>query len=548
MIKFACQKPLRRPIAFALAASALMTACGGGHSDEVAQSTNAAKACSSLSGTKVDMNDIALPTRGAVVSEAQLVAASGSGATGVGEFCRVRGAIASVDRTAPPINFEVGLPTQWNGRAIHLMGGGYDGQVVRSTENIPGASGLQSPLGRGYVAFGSDSGHTSNPPMLEGSFALNDEALENFFGDQLRKMRDVAVKLVEQRYGRLPSRTYSAGGSGGGREALYVADRWPGLYDGVITYYPAWSLTAMLSQFAAISTALAIPGAWSSPDKQSLVSSAVIKHCDMLDGALDGIVSKPGACTFNPQTLRCPSGADEGNTCLSDAQIVGFRAYDNPLNLRYPLANGTNSYPGFGVFRSGLTTAMGTRAPADPSTFSMPFATFTADSFVRYSVYRDASFPSLQFDPNSTGYVPQRLQYVSSRWDVSPNLEAFAKKGGKVILIHGTADAIIPNASSREFYERAVASMGRSTVQSSMRFFEVPGFGHGDGAFTMSYDGLTALEKWVEEGSPPVNPSATDASAAGKGRARPLCYFPKWPRYNGTGSIDLLASYSCIDN
>lgn len=527
-------------------ASLTLAACGGGGGGETPQA-DALQACSALKGASVDMKDIALPTRGAVVNEAELIAANGSGATAVGEFCRVRGAIASVDSTAPPINFEVGLPTQWNARAIHLMGGGYDGQVVRSTENVPGAPRLQTPLGRGYVAFGSDSGHTSNPPMLEGSFALNDEALENFFGDQLRKTRDVAMKIVEKRYGKLPMRTYSAGGSGGGREALYVADRWPTLYDGVITYYPAWSLTAMLTQFSAISKALAAPGAWSNSSKQALVSTSVIKQCDALDGAVDGIVSRPDACTFLPQTLRCPSGSDEGNTCLSDAQITGFKAYDTPLNLRYQLANGTSSYPGFGIFKTGLVTTMGTKAPADPSSFTMPFATFIADSFVRYSIYRDASYPALQFDPNANGYVTQRMQYISSRWDVNPNLEAFAKKGGKVILVHGSSDAYIPNASSRDFYERAVAAMGRSTVQSAMRFFDVPGYGHGEGSFVVNYDGLAALEKWVEEGAPPSSPVASDASAGGNGRTRPMCEYPKWPKFNANGNVDEAANYSCVE-
>ena len=42
----------------------------------------------------------------------------------------------------------------------------------------------ETPLKRGYVTFGSDSGHEGS--NVDGSFALNAEALRNFGGDQLR--------------------------------------------------------------------------------------------------------------------------------------------------------------------------------------------------------------------------------------------------------------------------------------------------------------------------------------------------------------------------
>lgn len=118
-----------------------------------------------------------------------IVAPSGTGATVVGEYCRVTGTIASVDRTAPPIQFSLALPTQWNSKAIQLMGGGYDGNVVAGSGNTPGSFGLPTPLTRGYAGFGSDSGHSGS--ASEASFGLNQEALKNYLGDQLRKTRDV---------------------------------------------------------------------------------------------------------------------------------------------------------------------------------------------------------------------------------------------------------------------------------------------------------------------------------------------------------------------
>jgi len=31
------------------------------------------------------------------------------------------------------------------------------------------------------------------------------------------------------------------------------------------------------------------------------------------------------------------------------------------------------------------------------------------------------------------------------------------------------------------------------------------------------------------------------------GRTRPLCDYPKWPRYAGSGDVNLAASYTCAN-
>ncbi|MDM0109250.1 tannase/feruloyl esterase family alpha/beta hydrolase [Variovorax sp. J22R24] len=509
---------------------------------------SAADACSALQSVALPPSSLSLPTNGATVTDAVLKPPVASAAGSTGEYCEVKGVIASVDRTAPPISFQVNLPSAWNKKAFQLMGGGYDGSVVTGTGGAPSTTGFQTPLSRGYVTFGSDSGHAGS--ALDGSFGVNDEALENYFGDQLRKTRDVAVVLMNQRYGSGPAKTYAAGGSGGGREALYVADRWPDLYDGVIAYYPAWSLTSMLLNYGRISKDLAAPGAYPSPAKQALIAPAVIAACDALDGVSDGIVSRPAACQFDIQTLRCPGGADTAATCLSDAQIAGIRSYDAGLTLPYILASGANSYPGFNVLKAGVHLegfAMGTSAPAAPSTFAMPFATYIFDSLARFWVMRDSNLDPSTFDVGAPAFVPQRLNYISSRLDVRTDLTPFAKKGGKLIMVTGQADAIIPGATSVDFYNRLATSMGAGSLANFMRFYYVPGFDHGNGPqFNLSWDSVTALEQWVENGTAPASHVGADINPGANGRTRPLCDFPTWPRYNGAGDPAVASSFTCI--
>jgi feruloyl esterase len=51
-----------------------------------------------------------------------------------------------------------------------------------------------------------------------------------------------------------------------------------------------------------------------------------------------------------------------------------------------------------------------------------------------------------------------------------------------------------------------------------------------------------ALENWVESGSAPGPVIASH----GTERTRPLCPYPQVAKWNGTGSIDDAANFSCV--
>lgn len=87
--------------------------------------------------------------------------------------------------------------------------------------------------------------------------------------------------------------------------------------------------------------------------------------------------------------------------------------------------------------------------------------------------------------------------------------------------------------------------MGPSEVNKFVRYYEVPGYGHAvSTAFNAAWDSLTSLENWVEKGSSPGNQVVTDTAGV-PGRTRPLCDYPKWPKYNGTGDMNQAASFTC---
>jgi feruloyl esterase len=98
------------------------------------------------------------------------------------------------------------------------------------------------------------------------------------------------------------------------------------------------------------------------------------------------------------------------------------------------------------------------------------------------------------------------------------------------------------------YYDRLKKRYGMEKLRAFTRFFMVPGFGHGDGAFQMRWDGLTTLDRWVDGGVEPLNQVARDGAPATAGRTRPLCEYPAWPRYVGSGDVNAASSFRCTDH
>jgi len=129
-----------------------------------------------------------------------------------------------------------------------------------------------------------------------------------------------------------------------------------------------------------------------------------------------------------------------------------------------------------------------------------------------------------------------------------PDLKKFKSHGGKLIMYHGWADALIPSENSIDYYESVTKAMGGAERTTDfLRLFMAPGMGHcfgGDGP--SSFDSLTALEQWVENGKAPEEIVASHLTNGKPDRTRPLCVYPKVAKYKGAGSTDDAANFSCV--
>jgi feruloyl esterase len=526
--------------------------------------------CTALVGMAIPAGAIGLPTTGGAVTSATPVTASGTGAGLVAEYCRVSGSIFPVDPAAPNILFRVALPTAWNQKALMYGGGGFDGSIPNVVGNVPaGPTNKALPVTRGYAVFASDSGHQAGVRgSLDGSFGLNDEALANWGGDALKKTRDAAMYVIHARYGAAPLKSYFAGGSTGGREALQSIQRWPQDWDGAIAWYPAWNQASAMLGGQVASIELAKPGAYPNANKRLALFQSAMQACDGLDGVVDGLIANQAACnaTFDPATallnaspLRCPGGVDSGDTCLSDAQITAIRAMNEPARFAFPLARGNKGYPGYNVWGAdlGMTSAspvqptviflnLGSAQPANPMPAAAPYISQQLDGVLKNIITRDLSFDPLSFDPRQKSEWSLRWRELSRMIDDSPDISGFVARGGKLLLAHGLQDVLVSARATEEYYERLVQVFGAAAADRFVRFYEVPGYGHAvSSQFNATWDSLTALEQWAEGGVAPAQQVTTDTVGI-PGRTRPLCDYPKWAQYNGTGDVNAAASFTCV--
>jgi hypothetical protein len=527
-------------------------------------------ACAGLNNLAIPAATIGLPTTGGKVTSTTLVPANGlPGAKAIGEYCKVLGEINPVDPNAYKIKFQLNLPTGWNNKVMMFGGGGFDGTIATGTGNVGfGPADQLVPLGRGYATFGSDSGHQAGPlGSQDHFFGLNDEAEYNFAVAAPKKTRDAAVYIIEGYYGQKPTKSYFQGGSTGGREALAAIQRFPADWDGAIALYPAWNDMSALLQGQRIMRAMAAPGAYPNQAKRKVIYDAAMAACDELDGLADGIISNQWRCNqmFDPRVVRCPGGADTGDTCLSDAQIEALNIYNTPAHFHFNMASGLQQFPGCNVWGAdlGRTQAdaggyagqgtvifltLGYFQPTLPATQLMPYLSPFMDQFMKYAVVRDptGTFDTLSIDPENPGPYAKRISFLSTMLDTSSDISAFVAKGGKVLIAHGLQDVLVSTRASEMYWERLQSQFGPNNVSKFARFYEVPGSGHALGAaFTPGWDSLTALENWVEKGIAPANQIMTD-TAVHAGRTRPLCDYPTWPKYIG-GDPNLASSFTCTD-
>ena len=482
----------------------------------------ASASCESLAS--LSLKDATITAASTVAAGAFRPPAAGAGNgedfKSLASFCRV----AATLRPSPDsdIKIEVWLPVSgWNGKFQAVGNGGWAGTI--------GYGAMGRALAHGYAASSTDTGHTGG----SASFALgHPEKLADYAYRSEHEMTVKAKAIIDAFYGTAPKLSYWNGCSTGGRQALIEAQRFPDDFDGIIagaaanpkTHLDAWRIWMAQAMFKDPASVIPVT-------KFPMIHKAVLAACDAIDGLKDGLIDDPTKCHFDPQVLECKSG--DAPSCLTAAQVTAARVVMSPVKDRN---SGGEIFPGF---EPGNELGW-ERMLSGPD----PYAT-AVDQF-KYIVFGDPGWDWRTFNlERDVAIADKKSQGTLS--SIDPNLTAFARHGGKLLMYHGWSDQDIAPRASINFYRRTLESTDAAPANANwVRLFMVPGMGHcagGEGPNT--FDMMTALEPWVEQGTIPERVVAAHKSEGKVDRTRPLCAYPQVARYIGTGSIDDTANFVC---
>lgn len=493
----------------------------------------AEQACTSLTSFHVDGVEI---TNAAPVPAGTSIPGPWPGAPAIGPLpahCLVHGVLhrrKGADGTEYGIGFALALPeTQaWNGDFMMQGGGGGNGVISYPT----GASfaGDTPALVRGFAVASTDTGHTAKTGPFDFSFMRDQQAYLDFAFEANHQVAVLAKQIIARYYAKPASYSYFVGCSTGGREGMILSQRYPTEFNGIVSGDPA-----MRTGLSNLAIAQWIPVAYNqaspkdasgkpeiakflSDDDRRLFMDALMKTCDARDGVADGMISDPLGCNFDPAVLACRAGQSEN--CIAADKIAAIKkAFAGPKN-----AYGTQVYPGF-LYDAGITMKgpVGGLLNLGARGLFGPYTTATELDVDQAALH--ASDPLVE--PAST------------------NLSTFSGSGGKLIFFHGDSDPWFSPLDTLGYYQSLAAQNGGAEkVAEWSRMFLVPGMAHcGGGPSLDHFDMLTAVVKWVEEGTAPERVIAT--GAAFPGRSRPLCAYPKHAQYTGSGNSEDAKNFRC---
>jgi feruloyl esterase len=260
--------------------------------------------------------------------------------------------------------------------------------------------------------------------------------------------------------------------------------------------------------------------------------------------------------------LRAPDGVDpnpndtSAAAKLTDGQIETLKFTYSRYKFATPLANGN---PTFGMWVPN-TDPSGSGLIVNARYRGQEGAADNAPIYSHMGILGVTGFLIQDLQANTLDYVEggkwnKRREEISQWMDsTNPDLSAFYKRGGKIIVTIGTNDTLASPGSQLDYFQSVLDKMGRDQVDAFARFFVLPQTGHGlsGSSATTTGDGKTqaatpipnqfdkqaTLMAWVEQNKAP---DKTLVVKAGQ-RSLPLCSYPSYPKYVG-GPVDQASSY-----
>jgi hypothetical protein len=326
-----------------------------------------------------------------------------------------------------------------------------------------------------------------------------------------------------------PTRKYWMGCSTGGRQGHYQAQNFPDAYDGILAGASAfnWDRFIPSELWPQIVMNKELGGPISAA-KLNAVTGAAVAACDGLDGVVDGMIEDPRRCNYDARAFVCKGGSGDPANCLTAAEAsVVNKIWNGPATADDRRHASDRAW--YGLERgASLTSLAGTN----------PFA--IASDHYKYWIKQDATFDWKTVTEDAFfGDFVESIKKFNEAIGTDDNLDEFRRAGGKLITYHGLADPLIMPRGTYNYYNDMKG--GINNKDAFYRFFPYPSAGHCGGAGLDAEVLFSALVKWVEKGVAPDHVVAQVTST----RTRKICKYPDVQAYQGSGSTDDQANFTC---
>ncbi|KXG48094.1 Tannase/feruloyl esterase [Penicillium griseofulvum] len=455
------------------------------------------------------------------------------------DLCRIAMAVSTSDSSE--ITLEAWFPREYKGRFLSTGNGGISGCIQYYD--------LAYTAHLGFATVGANNGHngTSGKPFYHSPEVVKDYAYRSVHTGVV-----VGKELTKQFYEEGYKKSYYLGCSTGGRQGWKSVQKYPNDFDGVVAGAPAINLINLFSWSSNFYSVTGSPTSdtFLSTAEWKIVHEEIIRQCDTIDGAKDGIIEDPDLCRPILETLTCDSSASKKTGCLTSTQVNTANKVLSPF---YGI-DGTLLYP---------RMQPGSEMLAAPIMYNgQPFP--YGEDWFRYVVYDDPSWSGANFTVKDAAAALAQNPYNIQTWD--GDISPFKKAGGKILHYHGLQDELISSEDSKMYYAHVSNTMQLppSKLDEFYRFFPISGMGHcggGDGAYGIgqgfrSYDGtnpednvLMAMVQWVEEGKAPETVRGAKFSAGAGSKVEYKRKHCRWPRRNvfrGPGNYTDENAWQCI--
>lgn len=398
-------------------------------------------------------------------------------------------------------NIKLFLPIYWNERFMGIAGAGSNLETDWDKEQTTNLTSWPMAVRNGFACVVND-GATGMFVDADWGFKKDDslewELIEYWAYSGTHIVTQAAKRVVEAVYDRKIYKSYMHGTSGGARQIMAEAQRYPEDYDGLWADGPLFDYYNMM--FSCLWAALVFfnESHKVSVMKYKAVKEYVRKQDDHLHGSYDA--SNP---FWNDIIQKLPGYITEDGPITEEDLRVMKKVWDGPI-----LSDGSRICYGFGPEI--------TQWPVGPRQFGylrikdngepslIPFAL----QMFRWML-RDPNwdFRSCSYEMFEKLYISHKKEFDKySTYDT--DLRNMVKYNGKLMITHGTGDHIVPCRLSLEYYKKVSKYFtSEEEMNKNIRIFFPKHGGHAlydwDGPNVTNASGFQALMDWVEKEKAP---------------------------------------------